>query len=66
MPMSSGDMLSILVQVRKRITVSGLIEVGGMGAIVAGVWMIFEPAAVIIAGSGAILWAQGVQPRRKP
>lgn len=49
------------VKMYRRLRLSGLVELGGMGAIVAGVWMIYEPAALVIAGIGAILWAQGKQ-----
>ncbi len=38
---------------------SGVAELGGMAAIVAGTWMVYEPAAFVIAGIGSVLWAQG-------
>jgi hypothetical protein len=50
---------SAVAKMYRRLSVFGLVELSGMGAIVAGVWMIYEPAALVIAGIGAILWAQG-------
>ena len=37
-----------------------MFELAGLGTMTAGVWMVYEPAAVILAGAGIILWAQGL------
>lgn len=37
-----------------------LIELAGIMAITAGIWLIYPPAALIVGGAGAVLWAQGV------
>ena len=37
-------------------------ELGGMAVFVFGVWIVFPPAAVMLAGLGAIVYFQGRQP----
>lgn len=39
------------------------VEVVGLASITGGLWMVYEPAALIVAGAGAILWAQGHRAR---
>lgn len=39
--------------------VEGVAQVVGLVAVAAGIWMIYEPAAVIASGLGLALWAQG-------
>lgn len=34
-------------------------QVAGLAAVGAGVWMIYEPAGVIVGGLGLVFWAQG-------
>lgn len=34
-------------------------EVIGIGSAMVGAWLIFPPAALIAAGVGLVLWAQG-------
>lgn len=38
-------------------------EVAGLASIAGGLWMVYEPAAFVVAGAGAILWAQGHRTR---
>jgi hypothetical protein len=45
--------------VRQRVRLHGVIEIAGLTLIVAGVWMVWVPAAFVAAGAGAVLWAQG-------
>lgn len=54
-----GTLLRYWRQVRKRLSFSGGAELGGMAVFVAGVWMVWEPAAVMLAGIAAVLWSQG-------
>lgn len=34
-------------------------QVAGLATVVAGIWQIYEPAALIAGGLGLVLWAQG-------
>ena len=54
-----GTLRAGIGQALKRLSVSGPVEVVSLGAIVVGVGMVYEPAAVVIAGLGGLLWAQG-------
>ena len=51
--------ISRIGQALTRLRLSSAAEIGGLAAIVAGVWMVYEPAALIAAGLGTVLWAQG-------
>ena len=46
--------------IQRRFPRQVLAELAGLAIMTAGVWMVFEPAAVILAGAGIILWAQGL------
>lgn len=35
----------------------GLIEIAGLAAVLAGVYQVYEPAAFMVGGIGAVLWA---------
>lgn len=35
------------------------VEIAGVAGIAIGTWMVYEPAAFIIGGVGAILWSMG-------
>lgn len=37
------------------------IELVGIASVVVGVWLVYEPAAFIIGGAGAVLWAIGAE-----
>ena len=41
-------------------------QVIGLGAVVAGVWEIHPPAALILGGLLALLWGEGRRGRPKP
>ena len=47
----------MIIPRRGRIAV---VELAGMAGIVTGIWMIWEPAAIITGGFGVWLWAQGL------
>lgn len=36
------------------------LQLGGVACVVAGVWMVFPPAALVAAGAGLILWERGI------
>lgn len=40
-----------------------LAEIAGLTSIAGGLWMVYEPAALIVAGLGCVLWAQGHRSR---
>lgn len=44
-----------------RLPTPGLVEFAGIVAVLVGVGMIYEPAAWIAGGLGAVLWVQGRQ-----
>lgn len=46
---------------RPRALLASTVQLVGLGAIVGGVAMLSTPAALIVAGIGAVLWSQGVQ-----
>lgn len=37
----------------------GLIEIAGLAAVLVGVYQVYEPAAFVVGGLGAVLWVQG-------
>ncbi len=49
-------------QARKRMSLTGPVELASCGAIVVGVGMWSEQLALILAGFGGLLWAQGRKP----
>lgn len=53
---------AVIRQGLRRLSISGPVEVVSLGAIVVGVGMWSEPLAVILAGLGGLLWAQGRKP----
>lgn len=36
-----------------------LVQLSGCGLVVAAIWMVYEPAALVTAGAGLIAWAEG-------
>lgn len=48
---------------RRRLDPATSAEIAGLVSISGGLWMVYEPAALIVAGAGAILWAQGHRAR---
>ena len=42
-----------------------LAEVAGLASIACGLWMVYEPAALIVAGLGSIAWALGRRLRER-
>lgn len=54
------SMLQIrLSRMALRLLAVDVVQVGGLAAVVAGVWLIYEPAALIAGGLGVVLWGQG-------
>jgi hypothetical protein len=53
--------ISRLRLVRPRFKLLMLVQLAGLGAIAYGIAMISLPAALIVAGIGAVLWSQGAE-----
>lgn len=43
----------------RSIRAPGLIEIAGLAAVLVGVYQVYEPAAFVVGGLGAVLWVQG-------
>lgn len=48
-----------LAAVGRRVTPASAGELAGLALFDAGVWMVFEPLAVMLAGAGIVLYFQG-------
>ena len=56
-----GRIAVLLARIRPNPATSA--EIAGLASIAGGLWMVYEPAALVAAGIGAILWAQGHRAR---